>query len=73
MPIYEYRCGKCSHVFEELQKIDEGNKALVCPICREPRPEKLMSCCNSIGGSESSSFGSLPSQSSPSCGSGGFS
>ncbi|MFH1626237.1 MAG: zinc ribbon domain-containing protein [Pseudomonadota bacterium] len=71
MPIYEYRCKKCNHVFEELQKMNEGNENLVCPACGEPRPEKLLSCCNSIGSGESSSFGSMPA--SPSCASRGFS
>ena len=71
MPIYEYRCKKCNHVFEELQKINEGNEDLVCPACREPRPEKLLSCCSFIGNSESSSLDPMPA--SPPCGSGGFS
>ncbi len=71
MPIYEYRCGKCNHVFEELQKIGEGNENVVCPVCKEPHPDRLPSCCNSLGGTEGSSFDSIPS--SPSCSSGGFS
>ena len=71
MPIYEYRCKKCNHVFEELQKMGEGNESLVCPACKEPRPDKLMSCCNSVGSGDLSSFDSMGS--SPSCGSGGFS
>jgi putative FmdB family regulatory protein len=71
MPIYEYRCKKCNHIFEEIQNIGEGSENLTCPVCNEPQPEKILSCCNSIGGSNSPSFDSAPA--SPSCGSGGFS
>ena len=71
MPIYEYKCRKCGHVFEELQRMSEGNENIVCPECSEPQPERLMSCCNSMGSLGSASFDSVPS--SPSCNSGGFS
>ncbi|MDY7031777.1 MAG: zinc ribbon domain-containing protein [Thermodesulfobacteriota bacterium] len=71
MPIYEYRCRKCNHVFEELQKMGEGNETVSCPVCKELHPDKLMSCCNSMGSADVSSFDSVGS--SPSCGSGGFS
>ena len=32
MPIYEYRCEDCQHLFEEWQK-DFTEKELVCPVC----------------------------------------
>lgn len=35
MPIYEYRCERCHHTFETLQKWnDEPVKA--CPLCQGP-------------------------------------
>ena len=42
MPIYEYQCEACEHKMEKLQKLsDEPLK--VCPICNEPRLNKLVS------------------------------
>ncbi|QLA17952.1 FmdB family zinc ribbon protein [Desulfolutivibrio sulfoxidireducens] len=35
MPIYEYRCPKCDHVFEEWQKGFAENSP-ACPQCGEP-------------------------------------
>lgn len=32
MPTYEYECEKCSHKFEQLQKITDG-PLRVCPKC----------------------------------------
>lgn len=35
MPIYEYRCDKCEHIFEEVHAMDKSNKPLSkpCPEC----------------------------------------
>lgn len=32
MPIYEYSCEDCQHVFEEWQK-DFTDKEMTCPVC----------------------------------------
>ena len=41
MPIYEYRCGKCGHTLEKIQKV--GDPLLTdCPACHGPL-EKLIS------------------------------
>ncbi|HEX5044086.1 MAG TPA: zinc ribbon domain-containing protein [Candidatus Polarisedimenticolaceae bacterium] len=41
MPIYEYRCRKCGHTLEKIQKV--GDPLLVeCPACQGPL-EKLIS------------------------------
>ena len=32
MPIYEYKCKQCGHVFEELRSITDGDSA-TCPKC----------------------------------------
>ena len=41
MPIYEYRCRKCGHTLEKIQKL--GDPLLTeCPACRGPL-EKLIS------------------------------
>ncbi len=42
MPIYEYQCEKCQHVFEELTR---GDATPTCPHCGATETRKLMSCC----------------------------
>jgi len=45
MPIYEYTCKSCGHVFDVLQKM--GDAPLVdCPQCGKPRLQKLLSAPN---------------------------
>ena len=42
MPIYEFRCNKCGHVFEEFvfsSKADYDD--ISCPTCGEKKSEKL--------------------------------
>ncbi len=34
MPLYEYRCTKCHHEFEQFQQV--GASAPACPRCRKP-------------------------------------
>ncbi len=42
MPIFDYQCRKCGHVFDALQKA--GADALTkCPECGKPGLEKLLS------------------------------
>jgi putative FmdB family regulatory protein len=33
MPVYEFRCGKCGHVFEVMGSYAEREKAQTCPKC----------------------------------------
>ena len=42
MPVYEYRCGKCGHEFEELQRITD-DPIRKCPKCGKPAVERLIS------------------------------
>jgi putative FmdB family regulatory protein len=42
MPIYEYRCEKCGHEVERMQKISEP-PLIDCPECGEPALRKLIS------------------------------
>ena len=65
MPIYEYKCSKCGHIFEVFQRIGKDGSELNCPICGAPRPEKIFSSFASTGGESNS-------RSTASCGSGGF-
>jgi putative FmdB family regulatory protein len=42
MPIYEYQCEACGHVFETLQRISE-EPLKECPECGKPALKKLVS------------------------------
>ncbi len=33
MPLYEYRCGACSRVFESYTRLSEEGKSPACPAC----------------------------------------
>lgn len=59
MPIFEYRCEKCGHKFEEIVHGDR-NKNIPCPQCGNPSTEK---CISLIGGIAMGKSGN------PSCGS----
>jgi putative FmdB family regulatory protein len=45
MPIYEYACESCGHIFDVLQKMD-ADPLVECPECGEPRLKKLLSAPN---------------------------
>ena len=42
MPIYEFECKNCSHVFEWLMKIEENYEELACPTCGVKKLKKLV-------------------------------
>ncbi len=42
MPFYEYRCEKCGHQMEALQKISDA-PLVDCPECGQPALKKLVS------------------------------
>ena len=42
MPLYEYRCEACGHVFEQIRKFSDP-PIEVCPKCGERKVEKLLS------------------------------
>jgi len=45
MPLYEYRCRKCGHRFEELVRFGETPS---CPECSAAEPERLFSMSASV-------------------------
>ena len=63
MPMYEFRCNKCSKNFEELASADEK---VACPHCGSKDTERLMSACCCMSGS-----GASGAEGSHSSGSGG--
>lgn len=67
MPIYEYRCKNCNHVFEEFVFSSlTSNEDIICPKCNTNNAEKMMSAFSSSA-AEGVSYGG-----SSSCGSSGF-
>ena len=65
MPIFEFRCHKCSHTFEKYNST-AGSGDAACPKCGSEETEKVFSvfssqCAAPAGGSSGG------------CGSGGFS
>lgn len=69
MPIYEYRCSNCGHIFEKLQSIGADNSSLECPVCHTPKPDRLFSA---FAAKSSGLASSDSSRTSSSCGSGRF-
>ncbi|MCX5845700.1 MAG: zinc ribbon domain-containing protein [Deltaproteobacteria bacterium] len=67
MPIYEFKCKKCSNVFEILFRSSNESLAVSCPACKSKKTEKLMSIFGGKVGSTSSA--SCSSCAATSCGS----
>ena len=66
MPIYEFKCKKCDHIFEEFVFSSNADPdEIICPVCSEKSADKLMSAFSASTGS---SLGSGAS----SCGPSGF-
>ncbi|MBI5042974.1 MAG: zinc ribbon domain-containing protein [Nitrospirae bacterium] len=51
MPIYEYKCKKCEHTFEIIQKSTKEKEGLICPRCGAKETERVLSSFSSFGGS----------------------
>lgn len=45
MPIYEYACDSCGHIFDVLQKVN-ADPLRDCPECGKPDLKKLLSAPN---------------------------
>ena len=50
MPIYEFRCRQCGHVFEMRLESRQSSKPQTCPACGETDVDRLWSTF-STGGS----------------------
>lgn len=66
MPIYEYKCIKCSNIFSALQSMSASEKDTICPACGSREVRKMLSTFSSSMGS-----GFSPAASAPACGGGG--
>ncbi|HYL80185.1 MAG TPA: zinc ribbon domain-containing protein [Candidatus Acidoferrum sp.] len=60
MPIFEYKCLSCSHVFEVMvQRTGSGPKP-ACPECGQADPERLWSPISGGTGKTGSCGGGVP-------------
>ncbi len=46
MPIYEFECCACNHVYERVMKVSEDYENLACPECGSKNPKKLVASCS---------------------------
>lgn len=43
MPLYEYRCRKCAHVFEVLRPMAEADAPIACLVCGSEETQRALS------------------------------
>jgi putative FmdB family regulatory protein len=55
MPIYEFRCLACNHIFELLSLAQNNTVELKCPQCQTPEVERVLSRVSHVMGSSSGS------------------
>ncbi|MFZ0731917.1 MAG: zinc ribbon domain-containing protein [Candidatus Sulfotelmatobacter sp.] len=58
MPLYEYQCRRCGHIFEKLRRIADADSDLECPKCHSDEIERQFStfAAGGCGGSGSRGF-----------------
>ncbi|MCX5844814.1 MAG: zinc ribbon domain-containing protein [Deltaproteobacteria bacterium] len=42
MPLYEFECSACKHIFERVMKVGEDHEGLPCPECGVANPKKVI-------------------------------
>jgi len=52
MPLLEYRCQDCAHVFERLVPRTSGAEQAECPACGQPRGQRLLSVFAQVRGGD---------------------
>lgn len=64
MPIFEFVCHECGHIFEELLRNSEATGEITCPKCRSMQVKrKISSFASKVSGGSSISFGSTTASS----------
>jgi len=53
MPIYEFKCKKCEHIFEELRNTGDFSNTQ-CPKCKSIDAEKIFSLFSGSSGKSDS-------------------
>jgi putative FmdB family regulatory protein len=57
MPMYEYKCEQCGREFEQLRRMADADRDLVCPECSSDHIRRLLSCFATGGCGTGSSRG----------------
>ena len=57
MPIYEFRCTKCSQVFEEIFFSIGEKRTVICPKCKSGKTKRMMSVFGGRAGNSPSGGG----------------
>lgn len=70
MPLYEYRCARCAHRFEVLQRLGDDAHGIVCPRCGEATVARQLSTFAARGGGASGERGADGGCGRPGCGTG---
>ncbi|RPI75409.1 MAG: zinc ribbon domain-containing protein [Ignavibacteriales bacterium] len=68
MPLFEYKCTKCSIRFEILHKSVSNIEEVKCPECHSTEIKKLLSSFSAAGFSSGSDYSSSDNCDSGSCG-----
>ncbi len=55
MPLYEYRCQTCGHLFEKMVAFSQNSKLPECPQCKSQDTKKQISAFATKGNAGSSS------------------
>ncbi|HNZ00826.1 MAG TPA: zinc ribbon domain-containing protein [Anaerolineaceae bacterium] len=67
MPLYEYHCEECDHVFEKMMPFSQADSSPECPHCHHDITRRKISTF----ATRIASTGASSSSSGSSCGSGG--
>jgi len=68
MPIFEFRCGRCGHVFEKILLNSDEEADMHCPECKSESFERVVSRTNYV---MTRGAGEKPKLTTRSCASGG--
>ena len=49
MPLYEYRCGACSRIFESYTRLSDEGKSPACPACGGASEKVGISLFSTVG------------------------
>ena len=67
MPIYEFQCDGCGHIFELLSRIGDAEESLRCPECAGEELTRVMSAASFSMGNSAPSGSGGPQLTSRSC------
>ncbi len=60
MPLYEFKCPECKHVFEDLVTVSKKDEAQTCPKCGDKNARRIMSTFASQGSAKTVSSSGYP-------------